>query len=282
MKVAVFSDVQANFPAMEVAAEQILRRSPDLVVMAGDLVNRGPNSLDCLKLFDQLRQTHGWLPVQGNHEVWVNRCSREAPRDAIEEQARRFTDWTYRQVRPIIDTMTGWPDHLCFPGGDGESWVHVTHGTMAGNRDGVTNSVTDEVLRERLPPDIALFITAHTHRPLERVVHGTPVLNVGSAGSPFDGDPRGSLAFLEWGRGGWRWEIQRFEYDRDRTERDFRESGFIDEGGPLARILFEEWRLARLLMPRWRAEHEAAVRAGERAFDVEVDRFLSGLGLTGR
>lgn len=282
MKVAVFSDVQANFPAMEVAAQLILKRSPDLVVMAGDLVNRGPNSLDCLKLFDQLRDAHGWLPVQGNHEVWVNRCAREAPRDAFEEQARRFTDWTYRQVRPIIDAMAGWPDHLCFAGGDGESWVHVTHGTMAGNRDGVTNSISDEALRERLPPDIALFVTAHTHRPLERIVFGTPVLNVGSAGSPFDGDPRGSLAFLEWGRDGWRWEIERFEYDRERTERDFRESGFLEEGGPLARILFEEWRQARLLMPRWRKAHEPAVRAGERAFDAEVERFLSGLGLAGR
>jgi len=281
MKVAIFSDVQANLPAMEVAVEHILDWAPDLVVMAGDLVNRGPKSLDCLRLFDRLRRERGWLPVQGNHETWIQRCGREPPRNAYEEETRRFADWTYRQVRPAIDAMTGWPDHLCFAGGDGTSWVHVTHGTMAGNRDGVTLSVSDEVLRERLPPDIALFVTAHTHRPLERVVDGTAVLNVGSVGSPFDGDPRGSLALLEWDRAGWRWEILRFEYDRARTERDFRESGFIDEGGPLARILFEEWRQARLLMPLWLKDHEPAVRSGERRLADEVDRFLTGLGLEG-
>ncbi|NJO56069.1 MAG: metallophosphoesterase, partial [Rhodospirillales bacterium] len=38
MKVAIFSDVQANLPAMEVAVERILDWDPDLVVMDGDLV----------------------------------------------------------------------------------------------------------------------------------------------------------------------------------------------------------------------------------------------------
>jgi predicted phosphodiesterase len=281
MKVAIFSDVQANLPAMEVAVERILAWQPDTVIMAGDLVNRGPKSLACLLHFDRLRREQGWLPVQGNHETWVLRCGREPPRTPLEEQTRRFADWTYQQVLPSIEAMTGWPDHLCLAGGDGTSWVHVTHGTMAGNRDGVTRSVSDEVLRERLPPDIALFVTAHTHRPLVRVVDGTPVLNVGSVGSPFDGDPRGSIALLEWGRQGWRWEIERFEYDRARTERDFRESGFIEEGGPLARILFEEWRQARLLMPMWRTSHEPAVLAGERGLAEAVQSFLSGLGLEG-
>jgi predicted phosphodiesterase len=280
MKVAIFSDVQANLPAMEVAVELILDWGPDLVVMAGDLVNRGPDSLACLRLFDRLRRERGWLPVQGNHETWIQRCGQVPPKDPLEEETRRFADWTYRQVRPSIELMTGWPDHLCFPGGDGESWVHVTHGTMASNREGITHSVPDEALRGKLPPDVALFVTAHTHRPLERVVDGTQILNVGSVGSPFDGDPRGSLALLEWRQGTWHREIRRFEYDRDRTDRDFRQSGFIDEGGPLARILYEEWRLARLLMPKWRADYEPAVVAGERPLGPAVGDFLKEIGVS--
>ena len=277
MKVAIFSDVQANLPAMEAAVERILAWGPDLVVMAGDLVNRGPKSLDCLELFDQLRRGHGWLPVQGNHETWVLRCGREAPRSPLEEETRRFADWTYAQVAPRLEAMTGWPDHLCFAGRGGDDWVHVTHGTMSSNREGITTSVPDESLRGKLPPDIALFVTAHTHRPLERVLDGTPILNVGSVGSPFDGDPRGSYALLQWHGGRWRWEIVRFEYDRAQTERDFRDSGFIEEGGPLARILYEEWRQARLLMPKWRVGYEAAVLAGELALSPAVDQFLAGI-----
>jgi len=79
MKVAVFSDVQGNLPAMEVAVEHILAWDPDLVVMDGDLVNRGPSSAACLDLFETLHCGHGWIPVLGNHEVWVLRCARQAP-----------------------------------------------------------------------------------------------------------------------------------------------------------------------------------------------------------
>jgi len=63
MKVAVFSDVQGNLPALEVAVEHILDWGPDMVVMAGDLVNRGPSSRACLGLFDPLRRERGWLPL---------------------------------------------------------------------------------------------------------------------------------------------------------------------------------------------------------------------------
>lgn len=279
MRVAIFSDVQANLPAMEAAVEHIQAWEPELVIMAGDLVNRGPSSLDCVALFDALRREQGWLPVQGNHEAWVLRCAREAPRDPLEAQTRRFADWTLAQVRPRLDALRNWPDHLCFAGADGTRWVHVTHGTLTSNREGITASVPDEGLKGKVPTDVALFVTAHTHRPLERRVHGIQVLNVGSVGSPFDGDPRGSYARLEWRHDGWRWEILRFDYDRDRADRDFRDSGFLEEGGPLARILYQEWRLARLLMPRWRADYEPAVLAGELDLERGVREFLRGIGV---
>jgi predicted phosphodiesterase len=274
MKVAVFSDVQANLPAMEVVVEQILEQDPDLVIMDGDLVNRGPSSLACVRLFDRLRREHGWLPVKGNHEAWILRCAHEPPRDAMEAQMRQFADWTYQQMRDAIEAIQGWPDHLCFHGANPHSWVHVTHGTMAGNRVGITAGVPDEDIRGTLPVDIALFVTAHTHRPLQRELDGIPILNVGSVGSPFDGDVRGSYALLEERGGRWTWKIVRFDYDRVRAERDFRESGFLEDGGPMARILFEEWRQARLLMPYWRRGFEPAVLAGERHLTEAVDSFL--------
>ncbi|MBK1724726.1 metallophosphoesterase family protein [Thiocystis violacea] len=277
MKIAIFSDVQGNLPAMEEAVTQILRWGPDMVVMAGDLVNRGPSSLDCLERFDDLRRNQGWLPVKGNHESWVLRCARHAPKDALDAEMRRFTDWTYQQVRTRIDALEGWPDHLCFNGGDDASWVHVTHGTMGSNRQGITSGISDEELRPVIPPDVALFVTAHTHRPLTRVVDGTPILNVGSVGSPFDGDPRGSYALLEMRPSGWHWDIVRFDYDRTRAEQDFHALGFIEQGGPLARILFEEWRQARLLMPLWRRDFEPAVLAGERPLQPAVDAFIASL-----
>jgi hypothetical protein len=150
---------------------------------------------------------------------------------------------------------------------------------MVGNRDGISAAIPDEVLRSKIPADLALFVTAHTHRPMERMLDGTAVLNVGSVGSPFDGDPRGSYALLECSGSRWQWEIVRFPYDRVQAVRDFQESGFVEEGGPIARILYQEWYQARSLMPLWRRYHEPAVLAGARPLAAAVDGFLAEIGL---
>ncbi|MBK1695029.1 metallophosphoesterase [Chromatium weissei] len=278
MKVAIFSDVQANLPAMQTAATQILAWQPDLVIMAGDLVNRGPSSLACVEYFDELRRSHGWLPVMGNHESWMLRCASSPPKTGIEEVLQRFAAWTYQQIQPRMSALENWPDHLCFHGDHADSWVHVTHASMISNRFGITANITEAQIQDALPPDIALFVTAHTHRPMQRILNGVPILNVGSVGSPFDGDVRGSYGRLEWRGDCWHSEIIRFDYDREQAERDFWKLGFIDGGGPVARILFEEWRQARPLMSRWRNDYEPAVLAGERNADVAVTAFLAEHG----
>ena len=277
MKVAVFSDVQGNLPAMEVAVEHILAWDPDMVVMAGDLVNRGPSSRACLDLFDPLRREHGWLPVQGNHEAWVLRCGRERPIDTIDADMRRFADQAFLEIADVEDALLGWPDHLSFHTHSDDDWVHVTHGSMAGNRDGISASVPDEDLYERLPKDIALFVSAHTHKPLERMLGNMQILNVGSVGSPFDGDVRASYGQMELRNRRWHTRILRLPYDRALTERHFAESGFVEQGGPLARIILEEWRRARLFMPEWHRRYRRAVRNEEITLERSVTEFLRSL-----
>lgn len=277
MRVAVFSDVQANLQAMQAVVEDIRHWRPELVIMAGDLVNRGPDNAGCLELFDTLRRRHGWLPVQGNHEEWVLRCLDEGPKSAIDAQMRRFTDWAAAQIgqerRPLL---AGWADHLCFHGPEA-SWVHVTHGSMAGNRAGISQSIPDEMLDERLPEDVSLFVGGHTHKVHHRRYRGIEVVNVGSVGSPFDRDERAAYGRFEFRNGGWRTELVRLPYDRAATDRAFEDSGFIDGGGPLARIIYEEWKRADLLIRFWGQRYQAAVLAGEISLEASVDEFLSGL-----
>jgi len=274
MKVAVFSDVQGNLPAMEAAVEDILAWSPELVVMAGDLVNRGPSSRACLDLFDTLRRERGWLPIRGNHEAWVLHCGRELPQDALDAAMRRFADQTFRQIAEVEAALIGWPDHINFHAATESSWVHVTHGSMAGNRAGISAGVTDANLSRRLPKDISLFVGAHTHKPLQRWLGHTHILNVGSVGSPFDGDVRASYGQLEFRDGDWQTRIVRLPYDRARTEQDFAESGFIEQGGPLAQIIFEEWRQARVLLASWHRHYHKAVHSGAITLENAVTEFL--------
>jgi putative phosphoesterase len=274
MKVAVFSDVQGNLPAMDAAVEHVQAWLPDLVIMAGDLINRGPSSGACLARFQSLRDSQGWLPVRGNHEDWVLRCGRERPVSPLDADMRRFADFAFAQIAGSEEGIGEWPDHLCFEGTGSSGWVHVTHGTLAGNRDGISASVSDEALDGKLPQDIDVFVTAHTHKPLIRPFGDTVIVNVGSVGSPFDGDVRASYGRLELRGGRWHPRIIRLDYDREAAERAFADSGFLDQGGPLARIIHEEWRSARLLMPYWRKRYSSAVRTSEITLEQSVDAFL--------
>lgn len=280
MKLAAFSDVQGNLQAFEQAVALIEAWQPDLVVNAGDLLNRGPDSGACLELFEHYRRRHGWLPVLGNHEVWTIRWGREGARSPLEQVMYAFTDWTWRQVEPLAATLDTWPDHLCFdaPGerpqqGAGH-WVHVAHGTLAGHRDGVSARATDDSLRGKLPEDLALYITGHTHKVHQRRIFGMELVNVGSVGSPFDGDVRGSLGFFEFRQGRWHTEIRRFDYDRALSERRYEDSGFLDQGGPLVRIILREWQQARPILASWRRQYEAGVLSGEIDLEWSVEQFL--------
>ncbi len=276
MKIAVFSDVQGNLPALETAVEHIRAWRPDLVIMNGDLVNRGPSSGRCLDLFENLRQKKAWLPIKGNHEDYVLHCDEHPAVSSVDAAMRQFADWTTAQLGQRTKSLRSWPDHLCLQG-PADNWIHVTHGSLAGNRSGISESTSGEQLAERVPDDVDVFVVAHTHKPLERDFRGVRILNVGSVGAPFDGDPRGSYARIQYHRGHWETQIVRFEYDRGRTQRDFRQSGFLEQGGPLAWFIFEEWKRAELMMPLLTARYLKPLVAGEIELEAAVREFLEDL-----
>jgi len=277
MRVAVFSDVQGNPTAFEAVVEDIVAWGPDLVVMNGDLVNRGPRSDVCLDLFSDLQRLHSWIGLRGNHEDFVLRCGLEPPSSDGAAEMRRFGDWAYRQLGDRVERLRDWPDHLCFHGPGDPQWVHVTHGSIRSNREGVSASVPDSELPPRLPEDAVVFVTAHTHKAMKRRFGGVEILNVGSVGTPFDGDVRASYGRLELRDGRWRTEIVRVDYDRDAANRDFLDSGFLDEGGPLARLIYEEWRRAELLIRFWNERYYDAVLSGTITANEAVDTFLAEL-----
>jgi hypothetical protein len=148
---------------------------------------------------------------------------------------------------------------------------------MVSNRAGISRSTPEEKLDERLPEDIDLFVSGHTHK-VHRFRHsGIEVVNVGSVGSPFDEDERAAYGRFEFRDGHWKIELVRIPYDRAMTDRAFEDSGFIEGGGPLARVIYEEWKQARLLIGDWRERFQDAVLAGDISLQRSVDTFLAGL-----
>ncbi len=272
MKIAVLSDVHGNLPALEVVLEDIARWSPDRVIVNGDLINRGPCSLQVLQLL--LQQHSDSTLLKGNHETFVLACgSKEEPRSGPVYEIRRFTHWTYAQLGVEMNRIATWDDSLDLDELDGGS-LHVTHGTRLGNRDGITPRTEEHELPKKIGDRRDLFVTSHTHWPFVRAYHGTLLVNSGSVGSPFDRDHRTSYAQLSFSRGRWRAEIIRLDYDRSRTERDYVESGFMDAGGPITRVMLMELHHARGMIAPWMRKYEAAVLRGEITLEQSVDMHL--------
>lgn len=201
------------------------------------------------------------------------------PIHAQDAALRCFADWTAKQLGNDVYGMADWPDHLTLNAPDTDNWLHVTHGTLAGNRNGISQSIPDRDLEGKIPDDIDLFITAHTHKALKRRFGDQRILNVGSVGSPFDGDVRASYGRIEFKNDHWHGDIIRLNYDRERMKKDCIDSGFLDEAGPLAQLIYREWEMASLLMPYWNLTYRQAVMDGEVTMERAMSAVLKHLSL---
>lgn len=275
MKIAVLSDIHGNLPALKAVIEDVDKWQPDLVVVNGDIVNRGPRSRDCFLLLQERQQKDGWILLRGNHEDYVLECGRpDCVTDGPDYEVAQFAHWAYQQLNGEIKELAALPDQFEWTAPDG-SVFRVVHASVQNNRDGVYVRTADDELRQKIGPPPAVFVTGHTHRPLIRQLDGTLVVNTGSVGAPFDEDRRACYGQFIWTPEGWQAKLVRVEYDLKAIERDYVESGFLNEGGPLAQLMLLELRKARGLIHRWGHRFEKAVRNGEITVEESVRQVMA-------
>ncbi len=278
MKLAVLADIHANLIALETVTAHLEAWHPDRVIVGGDVVNRGPRPRECLQFVQAKQKSEGWLLVRGNHEDYVISFTQpDAPRCGPVFEAHRHSHWTYRQLNGNVAALAAMPFQQSLVGPDGLE-VRVTHASMKGIRDGIYPKMPEEELRAKIQPSPAVLCVGHTHRPLVRQLDQTLVVNVGSAGLPFDGDSRASYAQLQWLKGRWQAEIIRLDYDRRQAEQDFFETGFMEGSGPLGWLILDELRTAHSRLYQWTATYQEAVLAGQMTMAESVEAFLAALG----
>lgn len=274
MKLAVLADIHANLPALQSVIDHIERWQPDQVIVAGDIVNRGPSPLACLQQVQAKVQDEGWLVVCGNHEEYILNVADK--RDTLSQpmlEMLRFTDWTAQKLSQHLATLDALPFQQSLTAPNGLE-VRIVHASMLSNRDGVFPRTTDAELRQKIAPPPALLCVGHTHWPLVRHVDDTIVVNVGAVGLPFDQDTRASYAQISWHHGAWHPEIIRLAYDHQQAIQDFTETNFIVEGGPLATLILDELHHARSNLYRWTAQYQAPILAGEISIATAAEQFM--------
>ena len=245
-RIAVFADVHANPFALDAVLADIAAQSVDETIVAGDLVGRGPLGHEVVA---RVRET-GFACIRGNHEDYLINFRRgEVDPDWLTSPDWAASRWMAAQLsREDI----AWLDALPFDGHAAtQSELYVCHGSPRSHREGLGPWVEPEVLDAIVAGfDGTLMACAHTHSPFECEHMGRQLVNVGSVGMPFNGDPRAQYAIFSGpgGQGAWQLERRCVAYDRAPLRAAYIDSGFMDQGGATAQLLWREVELARSVL----------------------------------
>lgn len=210
-KIAVISDIHANYDAFKVVLDDIKKRDVSAIYCLGDVVGYGPNPQECL---DEALKCCEFI-LLGNHEEAVLTGA-----FGFHPAAKEAIDWTRRQLKPkwrsLKSTRTRWEKLKNLPISYTEDEMFFVHGsprdpTMEYILKADTEDLFGEVpekIREIFEQFEQMCFVGHTHNPgiiTEDSKWYSPqdfdgvwefkdgeriICNVGSVGQPRDRDNR--------------------------------------------------------------------------------------------
>jgi predicted phosphodiesterase len=271
MQIAVLADIHGNLPALEAVAAEIYKLAPDLVVVAGDFQNRGPNPREVTEFVAK----SGWTLLRGNHEDYVIRQSQDTgTRDLTDYYNWLPARWTADLTSDFVESIKQLPIATTLIGPDQLS-ITIAHGSPRSNNEGFFPTTTDTRAKEMIgndPPSV--LCVGHSHIPFVRQVNTTLLVNVGAVGFPFDGDRRASFGILTWGGDRWEVEIRRIEYAVEKVLAEFERVKFYQGAGPLSHLIRRELESARPHLTPFEYLFGAGLREGRLSVQNAIGAYL--------
>jgi len=207
MRIALFSDIHANLPALEAFFKDVDARKVDQLYCLGDLVgyNVWPN-----EVINEVRKRN--IPtIAGNYDFGIGRTSDDcgcAYKTDLEKAngavSISYTNQVVKQEeRDYLKTL---PAHIKveFQLNQDKLNLLLVHGSPRRINEYLFEDRDEKSLyriMEQADADIMCF--GHTHKPYHRVLNNTGVkdhfrhaINIGSVGKPKDGNPQGGYVIL--------------------------------------------------------------------------------------
>lgn len=208
MKIALFSDIHANLPALEAFFADLETRSPDAVYCLGDLVgyNIWPN-----EVINEIRK-RGIPTIAGNYDQGIGLMSDECgcayKTEPEKDMGRISISYTNHLVKPderkYLRTL---PAHIKveYQLNNDKLNLLLVHGSPRKINEYLFEDRDEKSLlriMEQADADIMCF--GHTHKPYHRILnsgvdgqdHFRHAINIGSVGKPKDGNPQGGYVIL--------------------------------------------------------------------------------------
>lgn len=216
-RIAVVSDVHGVLPALEAVRKALKREKPDVTLVAGDLVMNGPDPAGTVDALREM-ESDGAIVVQGNTDVAVADADYAAAfpwllETGISDPMRLAAEWAHDT---LSDEHLAWIRRL--PAERrvriGETLVLATHASPGSQTQGFDRDLDPTAILERLArTDARVIACGHTHLPDVREFGWKVIVNAGSAGWVFDGEPTASFALITIDADDVTAEIKRAEFD---------------------------------------------------------------------
>jgi predicted phosphodiesterase len=209
MKIALFSDIHANLPALEAFFKDVDTRNPDAIYCLGDLVgyNIWPN-----EVINEIRKRR--IPtIAGNYDFGIGRktddcgCAYKSDNEKANGAISiSFTNEIVKEEeRKYLRTL---PAHLKveFQLNSDKMNLLLVHGSPRKINEYLFEDREEKsMLRIMQDADADIMCFGHTHKPYHRILtfdedgkeRFRHAINIGSVGKPKDGDSRGCYVLLK-------------------------------------------------------------------------------------
>jgi predicted phosphodiesterase len=208
MKIALFSDIHANLPALEAFFVDVEKQKPDAIYCLGDLVgyNIWPN-----EVINEIRKRR--IPtIAGNYDFGIGRVSNDCgcayktePEKDMGKISISYTNSLMKEdERQYLRTL---PAHIKieFQLNEDKLNLLLVHGSPRKINEYLFEDREEKsMLRIMEQADADIMCFGHTHKPYHRILnsgvdgqdHYRHAINIGSVGKPKDGNPQGGYLVL--------------------------------------------------------------------------------------
>ena len=226
MKIAVISDIHANFPALEAVMKDIRRENCEKVFCLGDLAMAGPQPH---MVIDFVRKQSDWTVIQGNTDKLIAEYSQKTYEDvkqmypmmanALADDARILEEDKKQYLKSLPPQL-----ELEIEGVK----VLLVHGSPRKNNENIfPNMPLNDVEEMIKDTDADLIFCGHTHQPCGyQTSSKQTVVNVGSVGRPMTEVPDACSVVADFNNGGFSINHKFVDYDRKLAAEIVRARGY--------------------------------------------------------
>jgi predicted phosphodiesterase len=220
LQTALISDVHGNLLALETVCNELDREGIDQAVYLGDLVQGGPQPVECLELVEE----RGWHAVLGNADAFVlDPAAEEGSAEPVTEQQLEQRAWTRSRLSDAhAATIAAWRLSLEVDLGHGRRLLafHATPGSY--HPVLLPTAPPDEFAATLGPVETDLAAGGHTHTQFVRRIGAATFVNPGSTGFGFDFERAehgvtleawASYAVVTTARTGWSIDLRRTDFE---------------------------------------------------------------------